>query len=74
MMILSESYKVVARVYKPWFKSARLVYDVVKQYKEWYDPSYGHGGGDYEDRERVVATLKCNQSASIMVNNLNHYK
>lgn len=68
------SYVIKARVKKPWFKPAYVVYDVVHQYQAWYDPSYGNGGGDYRECERVLATFDCSIEAGYMVETLNKYK
>lgn len=52
------TYKVVARLKKPFFRKARVVYDVVQCYSYYDDPSYGHGGGDWHDAERVIMTYE----------------
>lgn len=67
-------YSVKARMKKPWFRPARIVFDVVLHDRVWYDPSYGNGGGDYRATERVIATYDTAEEATIARDTLNEYK
>lgn len=67
-------HTVKARMYKPWFKPARIVFDVQEHYSSWYDPSYGNGGGDYVDCVKVVGTYDTAEEATIVRDTLNEYK
>ena len=71
---MSNKYRVVAKVYKPWFKKPRLRYHVIETYSYWHDPSYGNGGGDYKEGQRAIAVLENKHEASCLAHDLNFYK
>lgn len=71
---MTNQYRVVAKVYKPWFRKVRLRYHVVESFKYWDDPSYGHGGGNWRDGERSVAAFDSKRSAAMMAYDLNYNK
>ena len=70
MCKVQETHKVVARLKKPLFRKAYLVYDVVENYQYWDDPSYGNGGGDYRAATRVLGTFTDKGEASVIVKGL----
>ena len=55
------------------FSGEYLVYDVVKKYQAWDDPSYGNGGGYYVGAEKVVASLDSEDKAVKMRDALNKW-
>lgn len=61
-------------MHKPWFKPARIVFDVIEHGTTWYDPSYGNGGGDYVDYVKKIATYDTAEAATIARDTLNEYK
>ena len=65
------SYRVVARVKKIWFCNPKLVFDVVEDYEEWYDLSYGNGGGDWQKRTKVLLTADTAEVAETFASILN---
>lgn len=66
-------YKVVAGIKKPWFGEEEIEYRVVMSYEEWYDPTYGNGGGDYVQREKIVMRTPHEQQAVEVCEKLNTY-
>lgn len=49
-------HSVKASIKKSLFFKPVMVYNVVLNYKAWDDPTYGHGGGEYVDAQRTIAT------------------
>lgn len=50
------TYKIKPRFKKRWFIGDVKVYDLfeTKVYSEWYDPSYGNGGGNFIIQEDTI--------------------
>lgn len=68
------TYAIKARIKKCFFAQDHIVYDIIEHYQEWYDPSYGNGGGDYRSNTRVLGTYTCGPAAELALNALNKYK
>jgi hypothetical protein len=67
------TFAIKARLKTRLFGSDTIVYDLVEDYTEWYDPSYGNGGGDYQKRTRVVATFTTEAEALVACQKFNKY-
>lgn len=68
---MKDTYEVVPAYQKRWFREGRVVYNLIRNYRYWDDPSYGNGGGDYRDAKQVIHTFLVLQDAINAMNTLN---
>lgn len=47
---MKPKYEVTSKIVNPWFGKPHVLYILTKTTKLWDDPSYGNGGGSYEDQ------------------------
>lgn len=55
---MKPKYDVVSKIVNPWFGSPYVLYTLTKTTEEWYDPSFGNGGGDYRDITQNIFSSK----------------
>ncbi len=54
---MTEYYTVKAKIENSVLSKTRVNFDVREHSKVWVDPTYGNGGGSYEDSVKVVGTF-----------------
>ena len=52
---MKTKYSIEPRIKKRWFKENETYYDIIKETEEveWYDPTYGNGGGNFISAKRI---------------------
>ena len=68
----TRTYRVVPRLQNHWFTAPTIVYDVAMDYFEWYDPSYGNGGGEDRAARKFLATFLTQSAARNAVDKLSY--
>ena len=63
-------YSIKPRLKTRFFKSPYVVYDLIKKYKYWDDPSNGNGGGEYIINTKILASFNDKQEALKILNKL----
>lgn len=66
-------YTVKAEIKKFWFNPSKVVYVLQEHYTDWIDPSYGNGGGSYENCVRVLDRSEDRSFIQDLCDTLNKY-
>lgn len=67
-------YYIEPRLHTSWFKQPKVVYDVIKKFTYWDDPSYGNGGGCYAQACKKITTCEDLQVAEDLIKKLSYEK
>ena len=67
---MEPKYEVTSKIVNPWFGKPYVLYTLTKTTKEWDDPSYGNGGGSYEDHTVGIFSSKTLSEVHTMQNKL----
>lgn len=67
---MKPQYNVTSKIVNPWFGKPYVLYTLTRTAKQWDDPSYGNGGGSYEDYTTEVFSSKVLSEVHSMQNKL----
>ena len=65
------TYSIEPELVKPLWGKSRVVYNLIKTYEYWDDPSYGNGGGDYRTAKKVLDVYRTKWEAEDVMKLLN---
>ena len=67
---MKPKYEVTSKIVNPWFGKPYVLYTLTKTTREWDDPSYGNGGGSYENCTIGIFSSKVLSEVHTMQNKL----